>query len=252
MKPILIFTDGAARRNPGPGGWGAIVVMGDTVTELGGADAHTTNNRMELSGVIEALHFVREFSRRNLSTKSAEESPQKAPITLHTDSSYVLNGATKWIHGWKNTGWKTKAKEEVLNRDLWETLAPLLTHFRIEWILLKGHAGIPANERCDVIATTFADGKKINLFHGARADYDVEIEVSQSRKTESGQKKSKSKAKPYAYISAIEGKVMIHKTWPDCEARVKGKSNARFKKVFSPDEQRDLIKAWSMSRGTDS
>ena len=90
---------------------------------------------------------------------------------MYTDSSYVLNGATKWIHGWKNTGWMTKAKEEVLNRDLWEMLAPLLSQFRIEWNLLKGHAGVAGNERCDVIATTFADEKKMDLYKGPLDKY---------------------------------------------------------------------------------
>lgn len=233
MKPILVFTDGASRRNPGPGGWGAIVVDEARVVELGGGEPHTTNNRMELSAVIEALAFVSQTMLHDSSFT----------IQLFTDSSYVLNGATKWIHGWKNTGWKTKQKDDVLNKDLWEKLVPLLSMFKIEWVLLKGHRGISANERCDVIATTFADGKKLKLFDGKLSDYDVDLSV----KVLPGASTSKSKAKKgtaFSYVSMLGGKVMAHKTWAECEKRVKGKSGAKFKKSFSKEDEAEIIASW--------
>src|SRR5690606_23364939 len=109
----IIFSDGASRGNPGPGGYGVIVVLGDTVTELGGWEDRTTNNRMELRGVIAGLSlYVQKQTKEN--------------VTIYTDSSYVINGITKWVSGWQKNGWKTKTKADVFNRDLWEELVPLV------------------------------------------------------------------------------------------------------------------------------
>jgi ribonuclease HI len=152
MNTVTIFTDGSSRGNPGPGGWGSIVLHGAIVTELGGGESHTTNNRMELTAVIEALEFVSKLTS-NPSTKLRAGNSSLA-TTVNTDSSYVLNGATKWLSGWQKNNWKTKAKGEVLNQDLWERLADVLGELpKVSWNLIKGHSGVPANERCDVIAT---------------------------------------------------------------------------------------------------
>ena len=133
---IEIFTDGACSGNPGPGGWGAILRSGDTERELFGGELLTTNNRMEMMAVIEALRAL------------------KKPVAakVHTDSQYVQKGISEWIHGWKRRGWKTAAKDPVKIEDLWRELDRLAAQHDIEWIWVKGHAGHPENERADVLA----------------------------------------------------------------------------------------------------
>jgi ribonuclease HI len=222
---ITVFTDGAARGNPGPGGWGAIVVSDEIVKELGGREGHTTNNRMELLAVISAL----------------ESFPKEHEITIYTDSAYVLNGSTRWIHGWQKNNWKTSQKEEVINRDLWERIIEATAHKVINWQLLKGHSGIPANERCDVIATSFADNNPIVLYNGSRERYGVDINV----KFPISNIKSKSRSKAYSYISEVNGVVVVHKTWEECKARVHGVPKARFKKSTSPSDEEEIIREFS-------
>jgi ribonuclease HI len=133
---IEIFTDGACSGNPGPGGWGAILRKGETEKELFGGEPLTTNNRMEMMAVIEALRAL------------------KQPVTakVHTDSQYVQKGISEWIHGWKRRGWKTAGKEPVKNEDLWRQLDTLAAQHQIEWIWVRGHAGHPENERADALA----------------------------------------------------------------------------------------------------
>ena len=133
---IEIFTDGACSGNPGPGGWGAILRSGDTEKELFGGELLTTNNRMEMMAVIEALRAL------------------KKPVAarVHTDSQYVQKGISEWIHGWKRRGWKTAAREPVKNEDLWRELDRLAAAHEIKWIWVKGHAGHPENERADALA----------------------------------------------------------------------------------------------------
>ena len=133
---VEIFTDGACRGNPGPGGWGAILRLGSAEKELWGGEALTTNNRMELTAVIRALEAL------------------KRPIAarVHTDSQYVLKGISEWIHGWKRNGWRTADKKPVKNADLWRELDRMAADHRIEWIWVKGHAGHPENERADALA----------------------------------------------------------------------------------------------------
>ncbi len=227
-----IFTDGSSRGNPGRGGWGAIVQNRATVTELGDGEKHTTNNRMELTAVIEALAYI------------AKQGTDGETV-VHTDSSYVLNGATKWLSGWKKNDWKTKAKGEVVNIDLWERMDEVLeSSGKVSWKLIKGHSGVPANERCDVIATSFADGEKAKLFSGKFADYTVDLTASASR-LKSSQPKSKSpRAVAFSYVSCVDGKVMIHRSWAECESRVKGKSKALFKKSLSAEDEASIISVW--------
>ena len=133
---IDIWTDGACSGNPGPGGWGAVVYEGAEETELSGGEGATTNNRMELMGAISAL----------------ESLPAGAQATLHTDSQYVKNGLTQWIHGWKRNGWKTADRKPVKNVDLWQRLDAAAGKHKIEWKWVKGHAGDPMNERADGLA----------------------------------------------------------------------------------------------------
>ncbi len=240
-----IFTDGSSRGNPGPGGWGAIVLHSQNdaegenqntkngrVTELGGGEKHTTNNRMELTAVIEALAYIAKHN-------------SDAETVVNTDSSYVLNGSTKWLSGWKSNGWKTKAKGEVVNIDLWEKMDEVLGEVgKVSWNLIKGHSGVPANERCDVIATSFADGEKVELFVGKLADYGVDLSVSAPKAKSSHLKPKSSRTVAYSYVSSVEGSVMVHSSWAECEARVKGKSKALFKKSLSAVDEASIISLW--------
>ena len=241
MEHILIFTDGSSRGNPGPGGWGAIVVANNKVVELGGREAHTTNNRMELQAVISALDFLIEYELLTLNLT----------CIIHTDSAYVLNGATKWITAWKARGWLTLQKEQVLNRDLWEKLANLLEGMPgeeyIEWKLLSGHVGIPGNERCDEIATAYADDTKIDLYDGTLKDYKVDIrKIIPNAGLQNAKKsnKSRSSTPAYSYLSMVNGEIKLHKTWAECEARVKGVKNTKFKKALSAAEEAQIIAEW--------
>lgn len=144
MKPVLgkvegvveIFTDGACKGNPGVGGWGALLVWDERNKKICGGEPHTTNNRMELTAVIEALRTLKRPCR----------------VKLHTDSQYVKQGITTWIHDWKRRGWKTTDRKPVKNQDLWQELDRLASGHQIEWIWVKGHAGHDGNEQADALA----------------------------------------------------------------------------------------------------
>jgi ribonuclease HI len=248
---MKIFTDGSSRGNPGRGGWGAILVFpagktviangekrmtnNEWVQELGGRETKTTNNRMELTAVIKALEFV---SKKILIPHSS------FLIHLYTDSSYVLKGASIWVHNWQKNKWKTKQKKDVLNKDLWQKFLKVSRGLKIEWKLLKGHSGIPANERCDVIATSYADGKKPKLHSGPLKNYGIDLSVVTESKR-STLHASRSTKKPYSYVSQVNGIVKTHGTWAECEKRVKGVSGAKFKKSFSVEDEKNLIALWS-------
>jgi ribonuclease HI len=135
-EPVEIYTDGACKGNPGPGGWGAWLKSGLHQKELFGGERLTTNNRMELQAVIEALGALKKPSR----------------VKLHTDSQYVKNGISTWIHDWKRRGWRTADKKPVKNEDLWRRLEEAAKAHEIEWIWVKGHAGHPGNEKADELA----------------------------------------------------------------------------------------------------
>lgn len=140
MKSIELFTDGACLGNPGPGGWAAILRYQTQTKELVGSDPDTTNNRMELQAAVEGLKALRE----------------PCEVALTTDSQYVKNGITTWIHGWKRNGWRTADKKPVKNQDLWEALDEQVSRHRVTWHWTKGHADHPENNRCDELATTAA------------------------------------------------------------------------------------------------
>ncbi|BBF22591.1 ribonuclease HI [Sutterella megalosphaeroides] len=133
---LEIWTDGACKQNPGVGGWGALLVWGEHRLEIYGGERLTTNNQMELTAVISALSALK----------------RPCPIILHTDSSYVKNGITQWVHGWKRNGWRTADKKPVKNVELWQRLDALASRFEIEWRWVKGHNGDPGNEKADELA----------------------------------------------------------------------------------------------------
>ena len=133
---VEVFTDGACKGNPGVGGWGVLLKYGERTRELSGGEAHTTNNRMELTAVIRALESLNRRCR----------------VRLHTDSKYVQQGISEWIHSWKKRGWKTADKKPVKNEDLWRRLDELAVQHDVEWLWVKGHAGHDGNERADELA----------------------------------------------------------------------------------------------------
>ncbi|MBE9558393.1 MAG: ribonuclease HI [Proteobacteria bacterium] len=133
---VEIYTDGACSGNPGPGGWGALLRWNGTEKELSGGERETTNNRMEMMAAIKALESLK----------------RAVPVDLYTDSTYVRDGITKWLPGWKSNGWKTAAKKPVKNQDLWQRLEAALRDHDIKWHWVKGHSGHPENERADELA----------------------------------------------------------------------------------------------------
>ncbi|KQX25326.1 MULTISPECIES: ribonuclease HI [unclassified Sphingomonas] len=139
---VEIATDGACKGNPGPGGWGALLRFGDREKEMSGAENPSTNNRMELMAAIRALEALKRPCR----------------VKLSTDSRYVMDGLTKWIHGWRKNGWKTADRKPVKNADLWQQLLAAAAPHRIDWVWVKGHAGHPDNERADKLASDAALG----------------------------------------------------------------------------------------------
>lgn len=141
MKHVIIYTDGACRGNPGPGGWGAILFYGEHEKILSGAETDTTNNRMELMAAIQALSAMKESCR----------------IDIHTDSQYVQKGINEWLRNWKKNNWKTAAKQPVKNVDLWQQLDELANRHQITWHWVKGHSGHPQNELADEVANQAID-----------------------------------------------------------------------------------------------
>lgn len=251
MEKIIAFTDGSARNNPGKGGWGSVIIYPKSsgelhVDELGGNEDHTTNNRMEISAFKAVLENMNDFYQTN---------SDKKLFTIYTDSSYVRNSFTTWIEGWAKGDWKTKTKTDVLNADLWSDIynlkIKLSKQFEFDIQLVKGHQGIPGNERCDVIATSLADNLEIDLYKGTLSAYPIkdilDIESKGVSAGGSGSKSSKSKSKgkkPLGYVSYFDHKVVKHATWADCESRVKGAKGAKFKKYFSEGELTDTIGEW--------
>ena len=144
LPDVEIFTDGACKGNPGPGGWGAILRSNGKERELSGGESPTTNNRMELMAAIEALRALK----------------RPCHVQLYTDSVYVRDGITKWIHGWRRNGWRTADKKPVKNAELWQALLEATAPHRIDWHWVKGHAGHPENERADALACAEAESRR--------------------------------------------------------------------------------------------
>lgn len=238
MSSIIVFTDGAAKGNPGPAGWGSIILTPDRqVVELGGGSPHATNNQMELSGVIEALQRLRSMPGR---------------VEVYSDSTYVIRGIREWIGAWKRRGWKTAEGKDVLNRDLWERLDQLVAARgprAITWHYVRGHTAVPGNERADAIASGFATHGYVELYRGPYREYPINLnEVPEDsrlpeRKTSSGGKKGAA----YSYLSVVDGRPMRHSTWPECERRVKGRSGARFKKATSAADEAEILAQWGFN-----
>lgn len=232
MSKITIFTDGAAKGNPGSGGYGAVISFGHSVLEIGAGKSETTNNEMELKAVVEALKQVPTDAKN---------------IEIYTDSKYVVEGATAWTFGWMKNGWKTKSGGDVLHKGLWQELVNLLKNNKVEWHKIPGHSGLIGNERADVIASDFGQKKNVDLYEGARAGYLYElenVEYDKQKAADRSEARKRQAIKAHSYISEVSGVVETHQTWKECEARVKGKK-ARFKKSISAAEEKNIIKDFS-------
>ena len=206
------------------------------VRELGGRENRTTNNRMELQAAISALSRIQNSEFR---------------IHINTDSTYLIKGITEWVHGWQKNGWRTTLKKDVENKDLWEALVAVSKNKAIDWSYVGGHIGVAGNTRCDEIATAFADGIAPKLYSGPLDGYGIptilDIRHDDGMAKEKSGSRAHSNAKAYSYVSLVEGKIETHKTWAECEQRVKGKK-ARFKKVLSVGEEQALIAEWKKNR----
>ena len=234
MYKRQIYTDGAARGNPGRGGYGAVLMFGKHSKEMSAGYRLTTNNRMEITAAIKSLEAIK--------------TDFETEIHLHTDSAYLINGITKWVYSWEYRNWTTQNKEPVLNKDLWEKLMEIVKTKKVTWHKVEGHVGVSGNERADVIATAYADSSTPDLYSGALSNYQLKsiLDMSHNAAAKEGKKsdKDRSKLKAYSYLSLVGGKIEVHKTWAECEARVKG-VKAKFRKVLSADEEKALIAEWS-------
>lgn len=242
QKKLILYTDGASRGNPGPGGWAAIIFAGDVVMEIAGSAKTATNNQMELA----AVHAV-------LSDSGALS--WKGPVIVHSDSAYVINGITKWVKGWEKNGWTTKTKTPVENKAIWEKLSACTKQYgtRLTFEKVKGHSGELYNERCDALAVSYALGRSVKLFSGTQKEYDAFLQENyaglfskKASKKSSVPKKAKDTRVAYSYVSVVNGIVHADKTWALCEKRVKGAKGAKYKKVFSKAEETDLIQEYTL------
>ncbi len=248
QKDILIFTDGSSRGNPGRGGWGTIIILPDQtsenksskfmVRELGSREIQTTNNRMELMAVLEALKSISAGTE----------------CTIVTDSKYVLDGMTSWVFAWQKKKWITSDKKPVANQDLWKALLVASDGKKISWHRVDGHQGVVGNERCDEIATSFADNIPPTLYNGTLEKYPLVKDIlkythavrTEGDRPKIGIKTQKGK-KAYSYLSVVGGIAIRHASWPDCEKRVKGVSDARYKKSFSVEDESAILKDWGVA-----
>jgi ribonuclease HI len=237
--PTIIFADGASSGNPGPGGYGAIIATPDgQVEELGGGDPATTNNRMELQAVIAGLRRVERVT---------------GEIHVFTDSVYVIQGITQWIWAWRSRDWKTAEGKDVANADQWKELFVLVARRgkegKVSWRYVRGHSGIPGNERVDQIAVAFTKSRRPALYRGPLLRYDVpihDIPEDTSVPERSRSKEQKAKAPAYSYLSFVNGALARHSTWKECEGRVKGRPGAKFKRAMSASDEKKIVAEWGL------
>lgn len=238
---LIIYTDGASRGNPGPGGWAAVILVSGMAMEVAGNEKRATNNQMELAGVLHVLS-----DEAALAHPPAQAG--KANIIVHSDSAYVVNGLNSWVWGWEKKGWITMQKKPVENKEMWVKLLALLKKYgdRLTITKVSGHAGELYNERCDELAVAAALGKKPKLFKGSLKEYEVFLKEIGTTTKKATPKKKKNDAPAYSYVSLVGGKVHSDKTWAACEKRVKGKKGAKYKKVFSKEEEAELVAEYTL------
>jgi ribonuclease HI len=239
MKSIsaCLYTDGACSGNPGPGGWGYVLVNFEKkkIFEGGGGEKDTTNNRMEMKAIIVGL------------IEAASQKFQN--ILVMTDSTYVIRGFTQWKFGWKKRGWLTSEGQPVSNQDLWKELDQVGQNLKIDWLYVRGHQGTPGNERVDQIAVAYSKMDHIHLYENCDfSDYIFDVtdlpagEPLPEMKTHSAGPK-----KPVFYVSYVNGVLMKHQDWNSCERTVKGQPKALYKKLSSEEELKEILKKWGVS-----
>ncbi|MES2224651.1 MAG: viroplasmin family protein [Patescibacteria group bacterium] len=234
---LRIYTDGASRGNPGLGGWAAIVLAGDMAMEIAGSSKLATNNQMELAAVEAVLADSGALAWKGL-------------VTVLSDSMYVINGMTKWAKGWERNGWITSAKTPVENKAQWQNLLKLMKEYgsRLTLEKVKGHSGDLYNERCDELAVNAALGNAQTLFSGTVQEYETFLAAQgydEKMKTAPAKSK-KATGAAYSYVSMVDGVVHADKTWAACENRVKGTKGAKYKKVFSKEEETELMQDYTL------
>ena len=230
---IHIYTDGACRKNPGPGGWGSLIILKDKYYELGGYSPQTTNNIMEMTAAVEALKSVKN---------------QIDQITLYTDSEYLRKGITGWIKNWKRNGWKTKNGGDVKNRELWQELEQL-DDARITWKWVKGHADDANNNRVDEIARTYSHNKPVPLRTGSSDEFAPPEKKTGKPQTDSNEPKFDF-PKIYSvkkYLSLVRGELQRHNDWESCKMRTHGASGAKFKGHKNYGDELETAKGWGFS-----
>lgn len=266
LKSIIIFTDGACSGNPGPGGWGAIIAFPQgQIKELGGQQDATTNNEMEMMALDKAFSYlVRVASDAKANSNSISQTNISNPFTnsndlnsmqinVFSDSTYVIRGLTQWVWAWKNKNWKTAQGEDVKNKNLWIQLMQNMDSLKrlgkkISFHYSRGHVGTPGNERCDEIAVGMSQKKWVSLYEGDLINYSVSI-YDLPEETELPPMKdynNEKKKEAFCYLSYVDGKVEQHRTWAECEARVKGRSGAKFKKCLTQEDMHQLLKNWGV------
>jgi ribonuclease HI len=196
---------------------------------------------MELSGAIAALQQV---------------SDRPGPVAIYADSTYVIQGITQWVWGWRKRGWKTAQGTDVLNRDLWEQLSAVVgarARGEVDWRWVRGHVGTPGNERADAISVAFAEQQLPDLYVGPIDAYALPIlllpdDTALPKRSAGATSSTKTKAPAHSYVSVVDGIPMRHRTWAECEGRVKGRSGARFKKAVSAADESAILRAWGVDR----
>lgn len=233
---ILIYADGACRRNPGPGGWGLIIYDLDTkrIFELGGSADHTTNNRMELEAVLNAL-------------KAIENIP--GSVTFYLDSTYVIQSVMERVPKWSKNSWF--GTDDIKNKDILQNIYTYVLAREktstLSWKHVLGHAGIPGNERADEIAQAFADKKPIALFNNEASQYSIDlVNIPPPQISKQKSSKNRSGKAAYIYLSFVDGVLERHKTWDECNKRVHGVAKAKFKKALSPEEEKEILREWGL------
>lgn len=234
---IIVFCDGACSGNPGPGGWGAVIACPDGhVRELGGGHPRTTNNQMEILAATSALEYLRD---------------KPGTVIVYTDSVYVIRGITQWIWGWMRNGWKTADGKDVQNKEHWQALSAAVARRKkvgsVEWKYVRGHSGVPGNDRTDEIAVAFSKGTPLRLFDGNLLKYDHAImDLPPDQPLPEPRQPSGEKKVAHSYLSLVGNLPMRHSSWAECERRVKGQAGAKFKKAMSADDETAILRSWGV------
>lgn len=233
---LVVFTDGSSLGNPGPGGYGVVIISPklDEIIELGGMKPHTTNNEMELTAILSALSYIMDNTM---------------DIHIYTDSQYAINGIEKWMYGWSKNGWQNQQKEDIKNKQVWQSIYDLVRQRGKDTIFLhhvRGHVGIPGNERVDTIARELAGGTDVELFRGKASLYPISniMEIPFDKQEQKSRSK-KSSTKAFSYLSLVDGVLQKHTTWSECESRVTGRK-AKFKKATSAEHEQEILRDWGL------